>query len=199
MHLRILITLGIILLLSGCSTTPGDAANRSGHPEQAADLYREGVGQGDALAAFKLGMLIEEKRVSADVYGGSGDWFIKGCSLGNLPSCHNAGVGYEYGKSGLSKDLDNARTYYLKAAKRGYMQSQYNVGSLYANEYFNDDIEGLRWLILANEAALLCRTEALCKWILDDPPGHMKNLRSRMTEVQIYEAEKLAKSWAVEK
>ena len=37
--MRVLLSVVLVLvLLSGCSSTPGDAARRGGHPEQAADL-----------------------------------------------------------------------------------------------------------------------------------------------------------------
>jgi len=108
-------------------------------------------------------------------------------------------VGYEKGSIGLPKDLEKALTYYLRAAKRGYMQSQYNVGSFYSMEYFKNDIEGYKWLLLADEAARSCISTPLCKWVLNDPPGHKKKLRGRMSTGQISEAEKLAKSWTVEK
>lgn len=198
MFARLLIILSIIMMLGGCSTTPGDAAGRGGHPEQAADLYRRGAEQGDALAAFKLGRLVEKKSVSSDVHGSAGSWYIKACNLGDITSCHNAGVGYENGSIGLPKDIEKALTYYLRAAKSGYMQSQYNVGSFYSMGYFMNDIEGYKWLLLADEAARSCISVPLCKWVLDDPPGHNKKLRGRMTAGQISEAEKQAKSWTAE-
>ncbi len=88
--------------LSGCLATLGDAANRTGHPEQAAELYRKGAEQGDAKAALKLGLLLDEGKVNQSKYGSAGKWFNKGCKLGTIPSCHNVGVAYEYGKSGAA-------------------------------------------------------------------------------------------------
>ncbi len=55
----------VMLAGAGCSSVPGDAALRSGHPEQAADLYRRGAEQDDASAALRLGLLIDEGQVSA--------------------------------------------------------------------------------------------------------------------------------------
>src|SRR6266487_3375235 len=138
----------VLLAASGCSSVPGDAALRSGHPEQAADLYRRGAEQGDASAALRLGFLISEARVSASKYGEAGDWFKKACALANLPACHNVGVAYEYGKNGLPKDYAESRNFYLKAAVEGYMQSQYNLASLYSNNYVTPpaDVEGLKWM-----------------------------------------------------
>lgn len=179
-------------LLSACSTTPGDAALRAGHPSVAADLYQQGTEHGDALAARKLGLLIHAGSVSTDPYGDAGMWFVLACELGDLVGCHNAGVGYEYGKenpSNLPLDYSEAVKYYRIAAEGGYMQSQYNLGSMYANRYFSDDVTGLAWLLAAQAQARKCVPAGLCEWILEDPPGHIVKLRSRMSQLDQAEAE----------
>jgi TPR repeat protein len=116
-----------------------------------------------------------------------------------LPSCHNLGVGYEYGKGGLSQNYKLARSYYQKAAELGYMQSQYNLASLYSNQYFSDDVEGLKWMLIARDNARKCSSNSLCEWILNDPPGHLKKLRNRMSEQQVIQAEASASIWFIQK
>jgi TPR repeat protein len=187
----------VLLAASGCSSVPGDAALRSGHPEQAADLYRRGAEQGDASAALRLGFLISEARVSASKYGEAGDWFKKACALGNLPACHNVGVAYEYGKNGLPKDYAESRNFYLKAAVEGYMQSQYNLASLSSNNYVTPpaDVEGLKWMLLAQMSADKCKQQPLCQWVLEDPPGHKGRLEGRLSGKQQQEARNLANQW----
>ena len=179
----------LVLLLVGCSTTPGDAASRAGHPQQAAELYQRGAEQGDAAAALKLGLLIEEGSVSSDQFGSPGRWYLKACDLGNYIACHNVGVGYEYGQGGFEKNYESARAYYHRAATQGYMQSQYNLGTLYSNKYFADDIEGLKWLLASQARARSCSKNELCQWILRDPPGHIAKLKARMSAEQIGQAE----------
>jgi len=187
----------LVQLGSGCSSVPGDAALRGGHPDQAAKLYQRGAQQGDAAAALRLGFLLDQGLVSAEKYGEAGDWFKKGCSLGNLPSCHNAGVAYEEGKNGFAKNHAEARAYYLKAATAGYMQSQYNLASLYSNGYVtpSNDVEGLKWMLLSQAAAKKCSSQGLCQWILEDPPGHKRRLESRLSSAQQQESALLAKDW----
>jgi TPR repeat protein len=177
------------LVATAHGATPGDAALRSNHPQQAAELYRRGANQGDALAARKLAFLLEDHPEMSTEFGTIGTWFLKGCDLGDSPSCHNVGVGYETSKYGLPQNYDQARTYYQKAADRGYMQSQYNLGTLYSNQYFNDDTEGLKWLLASRRSAKACAAVPLCKWILDDPPGHVAKLKGRMTADAIATAE----------
>jgi hypothetical protein len=179
--------------------TPGDAAVRGGHVEQGAKLYRRGAEQGDGEAALKLGLLIESGSLRDPAYGAAGDWYSKGCDLGNVVACHNAGVGHEYGSLGLSKDLEAAQDLYRRAAERGYMQSQYNLGSLYANDHFADDVQGLAWLLSAQRIAKQCVGKELCDWILRDPPGHISKLRQRMSAEQMTAAEAQAEKWAAQK
>ncbi|MET0102948.1 MAG: tetratricopeptide repeat protein [Sedimenticola sp.] len=193
-----IIVQSMVFFLYGCSTTPGDAANRGSHHDAAADLYRQGVENNDSLAAFKLGMLIHNGKVSPNKYGSAGSWFNRGCELGDLTSCHNAGVGYEYGQHGLVQSYEQARFHYQKAAEHSYTQSQYNLGSLYANQHFSNDIEGLKWLLISQSQARKCIRQPLCKWILEDPPGHMPSLISRMTLEDIQAAKMLAKKWESE-
>jgi hypothetical protein len=189
---RKLIAIAALITCAACSTTPGDAAYRGGHPQQAAELYKKGAEQGDASAALKLGLMVEEESVQEAKFGTAGTWYVKACDLGSLPGCHNAGVGYEYGKGGLVKDLAKARDFYEKAALKGYMQSAYNLGSLYANNYFSNDTEGLKWLLVSQAKARECTQQPLCNWILEDPPGHIGKLKGRMSAEQIKQAENAA-------
>lgn len=195
MRIKIIaVTATVLLATSGCSSVPGDAAIRSGHPEQAADLFRLGAEQGDASAALNLGLLLDKGQVSVSKYGTAGDWFKKSCALDNLTACHNVGVAYEYGKNGLPKDYVQARNFYFKAADQGYMQSQYNLASLYSNNYVTppDDVEGLKWMLVAQLTAEKCKQQNLCQWVLEDPPGHKRRLESRLSIRQQQEARALA-------
>lgn len=191
------VIVGVILIGSGCSAVPGDAAFRAGHPEQAAALYYRGAQQGDASAALRLGLLIDNGQVSPAEYGEAGEWFERSCGIGNITACHNAGVAYEYGSSGLPEDLALAHEFYFKAANSGYMQSQYNLASMYSNNHISpqDSVEGLKWMLLARTAAEQCRQQDLCMWILEDSPGHTQRLKSRLSDIQQSHATKLAAQW----
>ncbi len=185
----------LIVFLVGCSSTPGDAAYRGGRSEQAADLYKQGADQGNGTAALKLGLLISEGKASVKKYGNVTKWYIRACELGSDAGCHNSGNSYEYGQDGVKKDFNKAKEYYLLASEKGYMQSQYNLGSMYSNQYINNDIEGLKWMLLAEKTANNCSSVPLCQWVMDDPPGHLTKLMDRMNETQIIEANQLANAW----
>lgn len=177
--LAVFISIAFLCLFVGCAHTSGDAALRAGHPEQAASLFKQGADQGDPSAALKLGLLIEQGKASNTDYGAAAGWYARACELGSLAGCHNVGVSYEYGSNGVTKDLKKANDSYLKAAERGFIQSQYNLASLYSNHYIEppNDVEGYKWMVLARNAAQQCKDQPLCDWILRDPPGHMTKLR----------------------
>ncbi|GAA4650554.1 hypothetical protein GCM10023116_28370 [Kistimonas scapharcae] len=192
---RLLTFLLPAILFTGCSTTPGDAAYRAGQTEAAAELYRQGADQDDAQAAMKLGLLLNAGEVKPDTFGEATSWFEKACNLGEVSGCHNAGVAYEYGKNGVSVDYNKARDYYRKAAEQGYIQSQYNLGSLYSNHYFPEAITGYIWMLIAEQQAKGCAHNELCQWILNDPPRHRSHLKARLTTKQIQQAQTSAAQW----
>ena len=187
----------VVSSLEACSHTPGDAALRAGHPDAAANLYKSGAEAGRPDAAFKLGRLLDAGRADASRYGTAVSWYTRACELGDRAGCHNAGVAYHDGTSGAGKDLGEARAFYLKAAAKGFMQSQYNLGSLYADGDAApaDDVEGYKWMLIAEKAARACAPTPICDWVLRDPPGHRAKLRSRLPESAIREAERQAAAW----
>jgi TPR repeat protein len=71
------------------------------------------------VAALKLGFLIEDDASLSTDFGAAGRWFIRACEIGDDAGCHNAGVGFEYGKNGLTKSYDQARDYYQRRHHAG--------------------------------------------------------------------------------
>jgi TPR repeat protein len=135
--------------------------------------------------------------VSAATYGSAIEWFRKASDLGSMEACHNLGVAYEYGTHGLAKDYAQAEEYYRKAAAAGYMPSQYNLGGLYANNRISppNDVEGLKWLMLAQMSAEQDKDQPLSHWVLEDLPGNKSRLEMRLSDAQLQEARKLAEEW----
>ncbi|OIR25175.1 tetratricopeptide repeat protein [Bathymodiolus thermophilus thioautotrophic gill symbiont] len=190
-----IIILIISIFIISCSATPGDAAYRGGHPVQAANLYMQGAKLGDSDAALKLARMISESEVSISQYGSATKWLKRSCELKNNAGCHNLALVYEYGENGENKEYTKAQGYYLLAAEKGYMQSQYNLGTLYSNQYLDDNVEGLKWILLSQKFAKKCSEEPLCNWVLQDPPGHRAMLENRMTEKQILKSHKEVDEW----
>lgn len=188
--------------VTACSVTPGDASFHAGHFGHAAELYRLGSEQGDALAARKLGFMIQNGAIPPGKYGNPTIWFLRGCELSDKASCHNAGLAYENGTDGVAINYEKARELYLKVAKQGYLPSQYNLGSLYANKFLNNDVEGLKWMLIAEKAAKNCNapesTLEVCEFAKNDPANYRKKLMNRMSAEQIGEANHLAASYLAE-
>lgn len=194
-QLKFLLILFLSLSCGACSATPGDAALRAGQYVAAADLYHQGATMHDAKAANKLGLLISNNYISSTQYGPAIKWFMLACKSGNLAGCHNSGNGFEYGQFGAKKSYNQAKYYYSLAANKGYIQSQYNLGSLYSNHYIHNDVEGLKWMLIAYNGANSYSSCTVCQWILKDPPRHRATLMKRMTKNQINQAEQLANAW----
>ncbi len=190
----------IVVFPAGCSYTPGDAALRVGHIRAAANIYKQGAEKGDGTAALKLGLLVNDGYLSADSYGTAAEWFRRACDDAVMVGCHDLGVSYEYGRAGVKKDYTQALVYYRQAAEHGYLQSQYNLGTLYANNYIDppNDLEGYKWMLIAQRTARGCKSEPVCNWILEDPSQHIKTLRLRLTAAAIIKAQELADQWISE-
>lgn len=137
--------------------------------------------------------------------------FEKACTLGNNYGCHKIGIAYNNGLYGLDKDYKRAKQWYLKAAEKGYIPSQQNIANLYAYRLLEglDDIEGYKWLILAEDATAQCLPNSieaergisdterrrLCS-LASDGQGRIRSIfRKRMTFEEMQQAEKQAQKW----
>lgn len=162
----------------------------------AADLRRK-VDQGDGDAALQIGNLLLRGRIPAPRYGTPINWFKKGCALRSLPACHNVGVSYEQGRNGVSQDFAEATSYFLQAAERAFLPSMYNLAVLSAQSKIStlDNREGLKWMLVAQKAAVQCPESPTCKVVTEDPKGYRKQLESRLSSKEIRETYKLAEDW----
>lgn len=165
--------------------------------EKSALAFREQANKGNGNAALQLGNLLTQRRVSVAKFGNAADWYRKGCALGDLSACHNAGYSYEAGKNGVARDVVEAATYYLKAAERAFLPSMINLGALYANGLIisTDDVEGYKWLLIARLAASQCAGMPICKSVIEDRQGHREKMQSRLSASEQRSAERMAMDW----
>ena len=173
----------------------------------------QGAEKGGASAALLLGRMYESgsgtvagRSLEAAVY-----WYTRAAQIAEttpikdmvyvnqfaMEAAHRLGFIYEYGDQGLAKDAKLAAHWYLRAAEKGYYPSQYNLGAMYAQNLITppNDVEGYKWLLLAQQGSDGCTYDPQCRFVTADPPGHIKRLRARMTPAQIAEAERLVKEW----
>jgi len=162
----------------------------------AAEL-RQQADRGNAGAALHLGNLLARDRVPAAKYGKAVDWYKKGCTLGDLSACHNAGVSYEYGRNGAKADNTEAANYYLKSAERAFLPSLLNLAILHADGRVQslDNRDGLKWMLVAQKAAAQCPDRPLCKSVLEDKRGYRARLEAPLSADERREARQLADNW----
>lgn len=134
--------------------------------------------------------------------------FQQACELGSLYGCHKMGIAYNNGLYGKEKNYQKARQWYLRAAEKGYVPSQQNIANLYAHRLLPmDDIEGYKWLKLAEIGAAQCKPGAievetdtpdierrrLCQLAAASQRRIKSIFRKRMTPDQIQQAEENAR------
>lgn len=84
--------------------------------------------------------------------------FEQACEMGNNYGCHKVGIAHNNGIHGQTKDYQQAKKWYLKAANRDYIPSQLNIANLYAHRLLPlDDETGYLWLARANKGLRECK------------------------------------------
>lgn len=165
--------------------------------DKTATELRQQAGKGNAGAALHLGNLLARNRVPAAKYGNAIDWYKKGCTLGDLSACHNAGVSYEYGRNGAKPDNTEAANYYLRSAERAFLPSLLNLAILHADGRVTslDNRDGLKWMLIAQKAAAQCPATPICRLVLEDPRGYRARLEAQLSPDERQEARQLAERW----
>lgn len=176
------------------------AAQTAADPKQddkAAAEFRQQAEKGNASAALHLGNLLARDRVPAAKYGKAVDWYKKGCTLGDLSACHNAGVSYEYGRNGAKTDNTEAANFYLKSAERAFLPSLLNLAILHADGRVSslDNRDGLKWMLIAQKAAAQCPDRPMCKSVLEDKRGYRARLEAPLSANERREARRMADAW----
>lgn len=186
-------------LLAALSTATAFAASPAPpvQDEKAAAAYQQRTAKGDGDAALHLGNLLLQGKASAKKYGTPFDWYKKGCTLGSLPACHNAGISHQKGSNGATQSYSEAANYYLKAADGAFLHSLFNLAILHAESHITalDNREGLKWMLVAQRAAAQCPGKGICKLVLDDSHGYRAKLEARLSRQERREAMEMAMAW----
>lgn len=193
----VMIKVMVITTLTLLATLATAAPPKPVQFDNTAAALREEADKGNGNAALQLGNLLALGRVPVARFGLAADWYRKGCELGELSGCHNAGYAYETGTNGVAKDTVEAAAYYRKAAEHAFLPSMINLGSLYATGAVisMDDVEGYKWLLIARLAANQCAATPMCLSVIEDSRGHREKMKSRLSESQQRAAEKMAMDW----
>jgi TPR repeat protein len=178
-------------LASSCSTTPGDAAFRSGHYVQAAELYKTRAAAGDSLAAYKLATMYDGVNWTRAELGRDEAtaliYYKRAFELGHITAPSYIGYIYEVGGQNVGVDYNLARQWYERGAKLGQHSSMYALAGLYSKDLLQpkDDRTGLMWAEVARQMAAAHQQNAGTQFILDDRFGYWSTLKKRMSESDI--------------
>jgi uncharacterized protein len=118
-------------------------------------------------------------------------WYRKAADQGSANAQFNLGKMYDDG-DGVLQDYAEALKWYRKAADQGNASAQFNLGKMYDNGQGvpRDCVQAHLWLSLA--ASQFSASE---KEKRDHAIKYRNLVTSKMTPVQIAEAQKLAREW----
>src|SRR5271168_3133523 len=112
------------------SSDPGQAAYAAGRFIDASRIWRPRAEQGDARAAFGLGLLYDlgegDGQDAAAAYG----WYRRAAEAGYVPAEFNIGVMCDSG-AGTARNPTEAALWYARAAAHGYARAEYDLAQLY--------------------------------------------------------------------
>jgi TPR repeat protein len=118
-------------------------------------------------------------------------WYLKAADQGDTASQVKLGIFYGTGQ-GVSPDPAAAASWFRKAADQGEAAGQYNLGIMYASGKGVplDYVQAHKWFSLAS-----LRYDASDKESREDAAKNRDMVATKMTPVQIAEAQKLARGW----
>jgi TPR repeat protein len=112
------------------SSDPGQSAYAAGRFIDALRIWRPRAEQGDARAAFGLGLLYDlGEGVGQDAAAAYG-WYHRAAEAGYVLAEFNLGVMCDSG-TGTARNTTEAALWYARAAAHGYPRAEYNLAQLY--------------------------------------------------------------------
>ena len=112
------------------SSDPGQSAYAAGRFIDALRIWRPRAEQGDARAAFGLGLLYDLGEGVGQDAEAALSWYRRAAEAGYAPAEFNVGVMYDSGV-GRARDPTDAASWYARAAAHGYVRAEYNLAQLY--------------------------------------------------------------------
>jgi len=103
---------------------------QAGHPEEAARLIRLAANRNQPAAQYRLAKLYESGTGVAEDAITARELVQRAAMGGNRIAMHDLGNYNFYGQGGLERDPAAALDWFTKAAERGVVDSQFNVGFL---------------------------------------------------------------------
>lgn len=114
------------------------------------------AGKGDPVACYQYAQLLEEGSPANQVPKDGAKavtFYEKAAEAGHGPALFRLGKIHAEGLAGVTVNPARAFDFYLKSARRGIAEGQYNVGAMLvsARGVRRDYVEGLAWLLVAKK------------------------------------------------
>jgi hypothetical protein len=109
---------------------PGQSAYAAGRFTDALRIWRPRAEQGDARAAFGLGLLYDIGEGVGQDAAAARSWYRRAAEAGHVLAEFNLGVMSDSG-TGAARDPTEAALWYARAAAHGYARAEYDLAQLY--------------------------------------------------------------------
>ena len=191
-------TLAALLIVAslGGSSVAGpfedaDSAYGRGDYATALRLLRPLAEQGHAGAQYNLGIMYANGRGVTQGYAEAVTWYRKAADQGHAGAQNNLGIMYANGR-GVPLGFAEAVTWYRKAADQGHAGAQNNLGVTYEDGLGvpQNYVQAYKWYSLGAS-----RYSTVEKENRDKAIKNRDDVASKMTPVQVVEAQKLAREW----
>ncbi|MBL8783125.1 MAG: sel1 repeat family protein [Alphaproteobacteria bacterium] len=180
---------------------PGEIHFRQGRYPEAIAYWTEKAAQGDAYAAYRLGVeymdgkpgVVQRDYVKAMKYHRQAG--LAGIAL----SMFDVGSMFEYGQ-GVAKDIVESAAWYGHSARYGLAQGQYNFATMLetGEGVAKDEVEALKFFVLAARGGFTGVPYDNEKLLIDrDAPTPVALLERRLSREQIAEGRQRADSFKV--
>ncbi len=123
----------------------------AGRPKDGIKYIRESANQGQPAAQYRLAKLYEAGIGVAADPDMARQLTERAARSGNRIAMHDLGLYYAEGRGGVERNMQTALNWFEKAAERGVVDSQYNLGVLFESspEIARDAVSAMVWYSIA--------------------------------------------------
>lgn len=128
----------------------GSELYRRGHYEQALAWWKQAAAEGNAHAAYRLGVAYADGAVVPQDWQTARSWFEMAARAGDRDAQFDLGSIHDHG-FGVPASAARAARWYTEAAGRGHVAAQYNLATMYerGEGVEKDLVQAYKWYYLA--------------------------------------------------
>jgi TPR repeat protein len=134
----------------------GDELYRSGHYERAMAWWKQAAAEGNAHAAYRLGVAYADGAVVPQDYQEAYQWYELAARAGDREAQFDLGTLHDNGW-GVPQSTRLAAKWYREAALRGHAACQYNLATMYerGEGVEKDLVRAYKWYFLAAQQGFI--------------------------------------------